>query len=112
MIEEETIKFKMARFADIKAQIKALETEADVLNPVIVTFVEETNPVDGVVEVEGIGKFVMVKKAKYEFPEDVEVARNNLKEKEKESIAMGTAVNVGKPYLKFSPLNESENQNA
>jgi len=99
---------KIAKYADIKAQIAALEAEADVLKPEIISIVDELNPTDHEIETD-FGKFSVVQKRKYTYSIETQAKETDLKSAKKEEEAKGIAPYEIQPYLKFTSKLEINN---
>lgn len=98
-------KEKLIKYASLKQQMTHLEDELDKLKPEVEAIVLEANPVDGIVEVDDIGTFTIVKKRKYTYSERIVSAETALKEAKKEEEARGTAPYEESRYVKFNSIN-------
>jgi len=94
------IKDKMQKYANLKAQIKLLETEVDEMKSIILEAVQELAPVDGVVETD-FGTFTSVPKRKYTYSEDTVSLEKKVKELKADEEATGVATYVINPYLLY-----------
>lgn len=90
----------LKRYAEIKAEISALETLIDEMKPDIVQIVEAANPEDHEV-VTDFGTFTVVQKRKYTYTPDVIKKEEEVKQLKKEQEAKGEAEYTILPYLMF-----------
>lgn len=98
-------KEKLIKYAAIKQQMSHLEDELDKLKPEVEAIVLEANPVDGIVEVDEVGTFTLIKRRKYTYSENVTSMENALKEAKQAEEARGTAPYEEMCFVKFNSVN-------
>lgn len=99
---------KLKRYAELKASIKAMEEEADSLNPDILGYMTENEvkeiPTD-------VGFFTTYERRTWKYPAEVESIKAEFDAKKKESEQLGTATYKVTTSLRFSttaPLEAKE----
>lgn len=95
---------KLKQFAELKARIKILEDEADLLKPEVLMAMEE-NKLDQA-EVEGIGAISLATLKKWTYTDEISGLEKRLKEEKKKEEQLGLATFVESHYIKFSVLKE------
>lgn len=85
------------RYAELKNEIKRLENEIEVLQPIIMAEMGENEEV----EVAGVGLFTIGKRRTWEFPENIKDIEGELKVMKKEAQQSGEAEYEENPYLTF-----------
>lgn len=89
------------RYAALKQQIAEHEDQLEQLKPEIATAIAQMNPLDKIVEVDGVGTFSLSAKRKYIYPAGVVELEDKLKQAKKEAEAKGTATYTVTEYPLF-----------
>ena len=90
---------KLKRYAEIKAQVKELETEAEAINPEILQAMVDTGtkeiPTD-------VGFFTTYERRTWKYPDEVTALKAQFDEAKKTSEQLGTATYEINNSLRFS----------
>lgn len=89
------------QYAGLKSRMSELEDQLEQLKPEIATAIEQMNPLDKIVEVDGVGTFSLTAKRKYVYPAGVVQLEDQLKQAKKEAEAKGTATYTITEYPLF-----------
>ena len=97
-------KIILRNYSELKIKIKALEAQADELNP----FVLESLQVSGAeeVDIEDLGKIVLANRRTWEYPAEIKEKEDTVKAEKKEAEQLGTAKYSEKPYILFKQNKE------
>lgn len=89
------------QYAGLKARMSELEDQLEQMKPEIATAIAQMNPLDKIVEVDGVGTFSLSAKRKYVYPISVVELEDKLKQAKKEAEAKGTATYTVTEYPLF-----------
>lgn len=96
---------ELQEYMALKSGIKAAQARIDELAPIIKEFVEETNPEDKIIDIEGYGVFSIEKKTRHNFEgTDVAELEERLVLRQNELIARGDVPVEVTEFLKFTPV--------
>jgi len=90
---------KLHRLAELKLGIAKMKSEADEIQAAALIEMKDTNAEELVAE--GLGKLVLVSKAKWVYPESISKAEAKLKADKKSAEQLGTATNNPTVYTKW-----------
>lgn len=90
----------LREYADLKTASKNLESEMDILNPIVLQIMQD-NEVEEI-EVEDLGKVTLASRRSWRYPEAITEFESELKEKKKLAEQLGTATYNEKQYIIFS----------
>jgi predicted phage-related endonuclease len=100
------MKETLNEYAEIKRQIKVLETRADELNPQILDYLKAEEVEE--IELEDIGKITLAKRRSWTYtPETLELEKI-LKSTKKVEEQTGEASYIENAYILFKPLKKDE----
>lgn len=93
---------KLKQFAELKARIKVLEDEAEVLKPQVLAAMEEQKLDQA--EITGIGMLSLASLKKWTYPEALVRAEEDLKTEKKTAEQTGDATFTESRFIKFTVL--------
>lgn len=100
-------KEKLEKYSELKLKIKELEAEADLLNPEILTILDESELEE--VQVAELGKISKAFRRTWKYVAEIENIKKEYETKSKEAQQTGIgATYTEKPYIIFKKATEEE----